>query len=101
LVNLTWWKANYEFTLLLDEVSRSMEPAWKIREEILSGIAGQQEEQDVSGALERLREAPIERLFTTYASRVRSRGELGVLSSLNQRIWREYGLLNDFLQQLR
>ncbi|GGC13224.1 hypothetical protein GCM10011386_01070 [Parapedobacter defluvii] len=101
LANLTWLKANYEFTLLLDEVSRSMEPAWKIREEILSGIAGQQEEQDVSGALERLREAPIERLFTTYASRVRSRGELGVLSSLNQRIWREYGLLNDFLQQLR
>ncbi|WP_353197116.1 hypothetical protein [Parapedobacter defluvii] len=100
LANLTWLKANYEFTLLLNEVSSSIEPAWKIREDILSGTGRHHGELDINTALKRLQEAPIERLFTTYASRVRSRGELGVLSSINQRVWREYGLLSDFLQNL-
>ncbi|MGK6350096.1 hypothetical protein [Parapedobacter sp. DT-150] len=103
LSNLAWLRANYEFTLLLDEVSYSMEPAWKIREAVLSGMMEGGDATPTSvinEALGRLQKAPVERLFTTYASRVRSRGELGVLSSMNQRIWREYRLLGDFLQKL-
>ena len=37
------------------------------------------------------------RLFETYASRVRSRGEQGVLSALNQKLWLQYEELADFL----
>lgn len=49
-------------------------------------------------ALQSLESAPLEEMFTTYASAVRSRGELGVLSSLNQRLWGEYLLLKQFLE---
>jgi hypothetical protein len=35
----------------------------------------------------------------TYAGRVRSRGELGVLSSMHQRLWQEYRDLREFLAQ--
>ncbi len=31
-LNLNWLRSVYEFTLLLDDVSRSIEPAWKLRE---------------------------------------------------------------------
>ena len=47
-----------------------------------------------------LHEAPMEKLFLTFASRVRSRGELGELSSLNQRVWGEYLLLKEFLEKM-
>jgi hypothetical protein len=43
--------------------------------------------------------APIRELFETDASRVRSRGELGVLSSLNQRVWLQYKELDRFLSE--
>ena len=42
--------------------------------------------------------APIEELFKTYAKRVRSKGELGVLSALNQKLWLQYKELKDFLE---
>jgi len=37
----------------------------------------------------------------TFAFWIRSRGELGELSSINQRVWREYLLLKDFLETLK
>ena len=41
--------------------------------------------------------APIEALFRTFARRVRSRGELGEMSSLNQKLWLQYRELDKFL----
>jgi hypothetical protein len=93
-----WLRSVYEFTLLLDDVSRSIEPAWKLRELYMTG----KEEKDITSrqidlARETLAKAPIESMIRTFASRVRSRGELGGLASINQRVWGEYLLLRDFL----
>ena len=51
-------------------------------------------------AREALEHAPIRELFSVYASRVRSRGELGVLSSLNQKLYNEYTDLLRFIATL-
>ncbi len=98
--NLDWLAANLEFTLLLDEVGRRLEPAYRLKNHWLSGewrdsVAG----PEWADAKHQLESAPIERLFLSYARRVRSRGELGVLSSLNQRVWLQYRELEEFLQK--
>jgi hypothetical protein len=99
--NLDWLKANLKFTLLLDEVSRKIEPAYRLKNDWLTGrVKGGQLESKAQAASAALKAAPIEELFTTYAKRVRSRGELGVLSSLNQRLWLQYVELVDFLKQI-
>lgn len=98
--NLNWLRANLEFALLLDEVGRRIEPAWELRNDVLTGDA------ELSGDSERFRqareefeEAPIREMFEIFAQRVRSRGELGGLSSLNQRVWGEYKMLDSFLSE--
>ncbi len=98
--NLKWLKANCRFALLFDEMGRKMEPAWKIREEVLGVGATEIRGNRLAEARESLRQAPVEEMFAVFASRVRSRGELGELASLNQRVWREYLLLDAFLEEL-
>ena len=99
--NLDWLLANFEFTLLLDETGRMLEPAYRLRNEWLTGqtdpatLPGQ-----VAIARKSLDAAPIERLFHTFARRVRSRGELGELSSLNQRLWLQYRELDRFFSDM-
>lgn len=96
--NLEWLKSVYEFTLLLDEVGRNLEPAWKIRESYLTGEKGKElSTQQFEQARDALSKAPVESIIKVFASRVRSRGELGGLASINQRVWGEYLLLRDFL----
>lgn len=98
--NLDWLLANFEFTLLLDEVGRRIEPAYRLRHEWLAGktdpagLPGQMAE-----ARQSLQAAPMEKLFHTFARRVRSRGELGELSSLNQRLGLQYRELERFLNE--
>lgn len=95
--NLEWLAANLRFTLLLDEVSRKIEPAYRLKNNWLLGqLDSQHLAAEKKEALETLRAAPIEELFKTYAGRVRSRGELGVLSSLNQKLWLQYKELTEF-----
>jgi len=102
IANLKWLRGNYEFTLLLDSVGRSIEPAWRLRAELLSGTASSLPgKAEIEKASESLNMAPLENMFRVFASRVRSTGELGELSSLNQRVWREYLLLSDFLKELK
>ncbi len=99
--NLDWLKANLRFTLLLDEVSRKIEPAYRLKDDWLTGrVEPNQLKSKAQAASVDLKAAPLEELFTTYAKRVRSRGELGVLSSLNQRLWLQYAELADFLKQI-
>jgi hypothetical protein len=86
--NLDWLAAKLRFTLLLDEVSAGMEPAYRLHE---------RGEGDRTAARHALEAAPVEALFQTYARSVRSRGELGVLSSLNQRLWLQYEELRKLL----
>jgi hypothetical protein len=99
--NLEWLGASFEFTLLLDEVGRNLEPAWKIRDDVSSGSVSSPDSEEITKAKRMLQEAPMEKLFLTFAPRVRSRGELGELSSLNQRVWGEYLILNEFLKMMQ
>ncbi|MEN6425451.1 MAG: hypothetical protein ABFE13_08815, partial [Phycisphaerales bacterium] len=89
--NLDWLAANLEFTLLLDEVGRRIEPAYMLRNRWLTdGLRPDEMASEKQAGLTELKAAPIERLFKTYAGRVRSRGEQGVLSALNQKLWLQY-----------
>jgi hypothetical protein len=99
--NLDWLAANFEFTLLLDDVSQDLEPAYRLKDEWLTG-------QSAPGAIppglaearKAWRATPIEKLFRTYARRVRSKGELGELSAINQKLWLTYRELDRFLSEL-
>lgn len=89
--NLDWLADNLRFALLLDEVGRRIEPAYRLKErQILGEVTGPELAQQAAAARRDLLQAPIKELFTTYARRVRSRGELGELSALNQKLWLEY-----------
>ncbi len=97
--NLNWLKACFEFTLLFNEVSTSLEPVWKLRDSYHIELNKKAlTKQSLEYAKKSLNNAPIEKMLKMFASKVRSRGELGELSSINQRVWREYQLLNEFLE---
>ena len=99
--NLGWLADNFEFTLLLDEVSSDLEPAYRLKEKWLTGrIEKGKLEREAAQARDRLRQAPLEALFRTFARRTRSKGELGELSSLNQRVWLQYRELEAMLATL-
>ncbi len=95
--HLDWLADNFRFTLLLDEVGRKLEPAYVLKENSLRGDVGGQWPQQVQAARRELTSAPLEELFRTFARRVRSRGELGELSALNQKLWLQYRELDKFL----
>jgi len=52
-----------------------------------------------AAALRELESAPVEELIRTYVSRTGSRGEMGILTSINQRLWNNYLLLKNYLQE--
>ena len=96
--NLAWLAANFRFALLLDEVGRKIEPAYRLQERWLKGEVDQATLGNaLKAARKELAAAPMEDLFRTFAGRVRSPGELGELSSLNQRVWLQYRELQRFL----
>lgn len=101
IANLQWLQANLEVALLLDETGRRIEPAWKLRDEIRTGQAGRSDRKRFLEAREEFDQAPVRKLLEVYSGRIRSRGELGGLSSLNQRVWREVQLLDEFLESVR
>lgn len=89
-------KAMFEFEMLLHDVGRAMDAAWEMKKlETESGKNYSKEE--FTRALKELESAPLKAMFDTYVQRVNSRGELGVLSSLNQRVWSEYNELKAYL----
>ncbi len=101
LRDLQWYIADHRFMLLLDAVGRKLEPAYQLR--IRMHAAGEYRPpavEHVRHARAELDAAPIRELFSVYASRVRSRGELGVLSSLNQKLYSEYTDLLRFIATL-
>lgn len=97
LNNLKHFRAIFQFELLLNEVTRAMQPAWNIRKAVLQN-GGQPTLTEYEKVLDQLESAPVKEMIMTYASRVRSRGEMGILTSINQRLWTEYQELKSFLQ---
>jgi hypothetical protein len=99
--NLHWLLSNIEFTLLLDKVSRGMEPAYRLKERWYKGeIEKDVLHAEIKEALNNLNETPIEDLFNTFKNRKLNKGELGVLSSLNQKLWLQFKELKAFLEKL-
>ncbi len=96
--NLYWLEANIRFTLLLDQVSRRIEPAYQLKErwftENLSHLVIKSE---LAKARQEFYSAPVEALFNTFQGRKLSRGELGVLSAVNQKLWLQIRELDQFL----
>ncbi|MGE5499148.1 MAG: hypothetical protein ACM3Q2_13790 [Syntrophothermus sp.] len=96
--NLKWIRSKIVFNLLLDETGRAIEPAWLLRSRYASGTV-KPGSDETGNARKMLESAPVKELFETFASAVRSKGELGELSSMNQKLWREYLELQNFLKQ--
>ena len=86
--NLKSFRAMLSFELLLDKVVRAMAPGWELRDKTLA------ENRPASREA-----APVEELIRTYVSRTGSRGEMGILTSINQRLWNNYLLLKNYLQE--
>lgn len=95
--NLERFQAMFNFELLLHETNSAMKPAFQLRKKAAQGEAIYQQ-SDYESVYRALLNAPIQKMFETYAKRINSRGELGVLSSLNQRVWREYKELKAYLE---
>ncbi|HPG38186.1 MAG TPA: hypothetical protein PLP19_05710 [bacterium] len=101
LDNLNWLDANIQFTLLLDKVSRRLAPAYRLKERWLTeNPAPHNIRDDVQQARLEFDSAPVEALFNTFQGRELSRGELGVLSAVNQKLWLQYIELDHFLHEL-
>lgn len=97
--NLDWLADNFRFTLLLDEAGRKIEPAYRLKERLLRREVAETEiAEQAEEARRGLSSAPIGELFRTFARRVRSRGELGELSALSQKLWLQYRELERFLE---
>lgn len=96
---LSWFRNTFLFELLLDETGRCIEPAWLLHNKFLQ--SGMIDPAALQAALELLKKAPIKELFTTYASKIQSRGELGELSAINQKLWSEYLMLRSFLEKAK
>lgn len=95
--NLQRFIAMFRFELLLGEVDKAMMPAFILKKNDRQGVAASSFEE-YEEAYRSLMAAPVKDMFETYMQRVHSRGELGVLSSLNQRLWREYNDLKSYLE---
>jgi len=65
----------------------------------MNGMDNPLPSREVQEARRELAAAPIEELLLTFVRRVRSRGELGELSALNQKLWLEYRELARFLDK--
>lgn len=92
---LNWFLHTFLFELLLDETGRCIEPAWLLHNQWLQ--SGRVDPVALQAAKASFDRAPVKELFTTYAARIRSRGELGELSAINQKLWSEYLQLQSFL----
>ncbi|MGN6419757.1 MAG: hypothetical protein ACTHMC_19800 [Pseudobacter sp.] len=96
---LSWFRNTFLFELLLDETGRCMEPAWLLHNKWLQ--TGTADAAALQAAREWFDRAPVKELFTTFTSKIQSRGELGELSAINQKLWSGYLLLQSFLQQTK
>ena len=96
--NLDWLSSNIMFTILLDKVGKNMEPAFELKKQYYTGKCEIPDKDEIFKAKTKLASAPVKELFDTFKNRELDRGELGVLSSVNQRLWQQYRDLNDFIE---
>ncbi|MFS8616393.1 MAG: hypothetical protein FWJ85_06180 [Solitalea sp.] len=98
--NLEWFRNTFAFEHLLHRVGKHIEPAYQLKNKVLLE-KGRVNRRELEEAQRAFGQAPVRELFDVFASKVRSRGELGELSALNQKLWVEYLALKDFLEEVR
>jgi hypothetical protein len=81
-----------DFLLQLDNVSAAMAPAAALRTSTTLSATGVPPHDECQTARVAFDGGPYQAMFEAYVGRVRSRGELGVLSAINQKLWR-YNLI--------
>lgn len=97
---LEWFRKTFTFELLLDEAGRCLEPAFTLRAQYFQQGSKAMNTTALREARAALNKAPMKNLFSTFASKIDSRGELGELSALNQKLWTEYKSLQAFLEKM-
>ncbi|HOJ62144.1 MAG TPA: hypothetical protein PK878_17825 [bacterium] len=86
--NLEYLNETLRGILALEQVGIHLEPACQLKEAWLAGIIPEAEWAPSSQkALDAWNQAPFADLFEAFSRRVRTRGDLGVLSSMNQKLW--------------
>ncbi|MFB3784769.1 MAG: hypothetical protein ACE15F_00225 [bacterium] len=97
--NLEYLENTLRGILALEQVGARLEPACRVKEAWLAGTLPASERLPACReALEAWKQAPFEELFGAFSRRVRTRGDLGVLSSMNQKLWGLAQELRDFLE---
>eukprot|EP01043_Picozoa_sp_COSAG02_P055904 COSAG02_NODE_6553_length_3500_cov_1.405763_3_plen_98_part_00 len=88
-----------DFVLRLHDVGMTMSPVAELRATAIVGDASSDTTvvKNCSAAMAEFSSAPFEGLFSVFTARVRSRGELGMLSAINQKLWRCKLLLEAWL----
>lgn len=97
---LEWLHHTFSFELLLDETGRCIEPLYNLRAQYFQSGGKPVDAAALRLARQQFHKAPVEQLFKTFAAKQQSRGELGILSSLNQKLWTEYLSLRNFLNKI-
>ncbi|MFQ7386755.1 MAG: hypothetical protein ACLRM8_02830 [Alistipes sp.] len=97
--NLKSFRAMLSFELLLDKVVRAMAPGWELRDKTLA--ENRPHRAKPAPRRSRVGIRPVEELIRTYVSRTGSRGEMGILTSINQRLWNNYLLLKTTCKKTR
>lgn len=96
--NLKKFKSVFEFEILLDKTGRAMEKGWQLRKSYLK-TGRHAERAEYKEALESLKSAPVKELIETYAVRATNKGDMGILVSINQRLWQNWISLEKFLTE--
>jgi len=88
-----------DFLLQLDNVSAAMAPAAALRTSTTLSATGVPPHDECQTARVAFDGGPYQAMFEAYVGRVRSRGELGVLSAINQKLWRYNLILAKWLNE--
>lgn len=100
LSNLDYLENTLRGVLLLDQVGDCLEPAFVLHRNHWAGNIPEADRQVLfREALARWDQAPIRELVEAYGKRIRSPGDLGILSSINQKLWGLASSLREFLER--
>ena len=85
--NLEYLENTLQGALLLEQVGNSLAPAYTLRQKLLMGSVNEPDKDRLIGeALMALNQAPMRELTAVYGRRIRSQGDRGILSSINQKL---------------
>jgi len=101
------WRSNLEYleytlqgVLLIEKTGDTLASAYSLRQRLLAGSVDESEKDRlIQEALASLNQAPIRELIEAYGKRIRSQGDRGVLSSINQKLWGLTQSLRAFLEE--